>query len=155
LLVVSAKRGHEKTVLRDLLDALFPYDNAVSGWFEDGLILVRTSLDLEQIENILITMPIRNILSARYVLGFIEVASLRRLEHEVCKILEHSGVKAARVKVRLSSAVGWSQERYGLLQAALREKGFLVPGGRQVVLEEVGGKIAVTAVLNLWYAGAR
>jgi hypothetical protein len=155
LLLVSARKGHERAVLRDLLDALFPYDSAVSGRLEKGLILVSTSLSLEQLEKALNTLPIRNILSARYVLGFLENAQPEVLAGELSSILEHSGIKASRVKVKLSSRAGWSQEHYGPLQAALREKGLLDPGGRRVALEEFGERIALTVALNLWYAGER
>jgi len=153
LLLVSAKGGHEKAVLRDLLDALFPYDNTVSGRLEDGLVLVSTSLGLEQLEKILNMLPIRNILSARYVLGFLEGARPEMLADELGRILESSGIRASRVRVKLSSRTGWSQEHYGPLQAALRRRGVLSPSGRRVALEEVSGRIAVTVALVLWYSG--
>uniref|UniRef100_A0A7J3X6N5 THUMP domain-containing protein n=1 Tax=Thermofilum pendens TaxID=2269 RepID=A0A7J3X6N5_THEPE len=150
MLLVSARRGHEKAVLRDVLDALFPYDTNVSGRHEGGLILVDTSLSPEQVESILNMLPIRNVLSARYVLGFLR-APPAVLAEELCRILERRGVKVRRVRVRLSSRAGWSQEHYAPLHAALREKGLLDPGGRYVVLEEVSGRVAITMVLNLQY----
>ena len=150
LLIASARRGHERAVLRDLLDALFPYDTGVRGFVEGWSVYVETALGLEEVRRYLELLPIRNLVSVRYVLAELEAARAAELPRELPGIVEKAGVKVSRLRVRLTSRSGWSQSMYPALVGSLRERGLLDPSGYLLAVEERGGKVLVSVVLRRW-----
>lgn len=148
LLIASARRGHERAVLRDLLDALFPYDHGIKGAICGWNICVETSLNLEELQRFLRSFPIRNLLSVRYVLAMLELKDLGELTRRLPEVLEYAGLKARKLRIRLSSRSGWSQEYFATVKKALLEKSLLDQRGWLIAVEERGRKIMVSILLK-------
>lgn len=147
-LLVSARRGHEKAVLRDLLDALFPYDHRVRGALEGWTIRVETSIRLDELQQYLDLFPIRNLVTVRYVLAVREPGHVDKLVEELPRLLAEAGVKASKIRVHLSAGSGWSQEYFRAIKKALIEKGLMSKEGWPVAVEEKSGKIVMSVLLK-------
>lgn len=116
--IVTASAGHERAVLRDFLDLVFPYDNGVVGFIEGkGKICIKTRLGAGELRRLLERYPIRNMLSVRYVL--LSVESTGSLEDDLRKLVKEArdkGVKMQKIHVKLKARDGWKQEYFNLLR---------------------------------------
>ncbi|MEM0376461.1 MAG: hypothetical protein QXI90_01610 [Thermofilum sp.] len=149
LVVATAERGHERAVLRDLLDALFPYDHDVKGTLCGWNICIETSLHLEDLRKLLHTFPIRNLIAVRYVLAALDPLPAGELARELSRVLADSGLKVRKIRVRLSSRIGWSQEYFAAIKKALLDEGLVDEKGWLIAVEERDNKVTVSALLQL------
>lgn len=148
LVIAVAKRGHERAVLRDLLDALFPYDHEIRGSLCGWNICIETSLRLEELQQYLSLFPIRNLVTARYVLAAFDPLPAGELTQELVKVLADAGLKVRKIRVRMSSQRGWSQDCFAAIKKALISKGLVDREGWLVAVEERNGKVTVSALLQ-------
>jgi len=113
-LIVSVVRGHERAVSRDILDLLFPYDRNVDCFtVSESKICVETKLDQETLRALFMRFPIRNILSARYIVLSEELKTgLEESLKNLCIRAAAKGLRFRKVSVKLKSQDGWRQEYY-------------------------------------------
>ncbi|QOJ78379.1 hypothetical protein IG193_06375 [Infirmifilum lucidum] len=141
-LIVSAARGHERAVLRDLLDLLFPYDNSVDYSTVNNRICIKTTLDLNAVSRILGRFPVRNLVSARYVLLSEEAKpNLEEGLKRLCSRMCGSNIRFRKVSVRLRSREGWRQEYYYLIRECLQE---CTGGSADAYIEFFNGILVLT-----------
>ncbi len=141
-LIVSAARGHERAVLRDLLDLLFPYDNSVDYMLINSRICIKTTLDLDAVSKILRRFPVRNLVSARYILLSEEAKpNLEEGLKRLCLRMRENNIKFRKVSVRIKSHEGWRQEYYRLIRECLQE---CAGGGSDAYIEFFNGRLVLT-----------
>lgn len=147
-IIAACNRGHEKAVLRDILDLLFPYDAKVTGKIiAGGKLCFQTSLNLETIALLFRRYPIRNLLSLRYILSMIPAREnildgIIWLLEENCK----NRKLFRKISVRIKGSDGWRQEYFDKIKVMLKEcQGGILDG----ILEYEGGNLLLEAKVPL------
>ncbi|MGB9786582.1 MAG: hypothetical protein ACPLRJ_04825 [Infirmifilum uzonense] len=121
-LIIACRKGHEKAVLRDVMDLLFPSDPKVRGSIlSGGKLCVETTLDLKSLGKLFRQYPIRNLLSIRAVMRSIEfpgdiITGIRELLKETCK----DAVRFRRITIKIRASEGWRQEYFARIAETLR-----------------------------------
>ncbi len=142
-IVAGTVPGKEKRVLRDLLDLFFPEDPRVEGRIVGpGRVMVYTRLPPEDAARMARLYPVRGLLNVRLVVGVYKDLEelLCRAPRDVCSL----GYRVGRVRVKLRK--NWRQEYYGALVEKF-SKAFDDKRGREVLVEELDGKVAVEVFL--------
>jgi len=103
VLLVSVKPGSEGRVVRDLMDALYPYDRGVRVEPLGGVLAVYSRLEPNDAERILRNYPIRGVLAIRRVLLAADAGDPRSSVEALLREAAERGLKFSRLELRPSS----------------------------------------------------
>jgi hypothetical protein len=103
VLLVSVKPGSEGRVVRDLMDALYPYDRGVRVEPLGGVLAVYSRLEPNDAERILRNYPIRGVLAIRRVLLAADAGDPRSSVEALLREAAERGLRFSRLELRPSS----------------------------------------------------
>lgn len=119
-LIVIVKPGKEERVARDVLDALYPYDEGVAARPFKGLVVVYSRLEANLLLETLRAFPIRGVLALRGVEGALR--TLPTGEEAFRQLLETLGrdrLRGVKVEVRTRGYIEREKVRRLLMDAGL------------------------------------
>lgn len=149
VVAISVDSGHEKQVVRDVLDLLFPYDVEVRvTGVSRGRVSLVTRIPAEDLRRIFRRYPVRHILKVKLLRKVLPLSSeVAQTLREIVSFFLEEGVKIRRISVRLEKVEGWSQSAYSMLMRELRTNGLLDSGGSLYAVETDGRAVFVFEVL--------
>lgn len=103
-LLISTERGKERSVARDLMDALYPHDRSIELELLEGAVLVRSCLSSDALIELMKGYPVRGLLRVRKVVAHAE----GELEHALEELLRKAacaGLKVRSVEARTGGLV--------------------------------------------------
>ncbi|MEZ0346519.1 MAG: hypothetical protein ABWK01_08220 [Infirmifilum sp.] len=121
-LIITCRKGHERAVLRDVLDLLFPYDTRIKGWITSGgRICLQTALTYENLATLFQRYPVRNLLATRLVLCSVRISSnlIDSLEELLAKCCQTTKL-FRRLSIKLKAKDGWRQDYFAKLKPYLQ-----------------------------------